>query len=78
MRVTIRRWGNSLAMRIPKEIAKELHFDENVSVELISEKGRLIVKPSKQPLIDRLIAKIDKDNVHSPIETGEAVGREAW
>ena len=78
MRVAIRRWGNSLAMRIPKEIAKELHFDENVSVELISEKGRLIVKPSEQPLIDRLIAEIDKGNVHSQIETGEAVGREAW
>jgi len=76
--VAIRRWGNSLAMRIPKEIANALKIDENTAVELHMEDGCMIIKPAKQALLDQLISKIESNNLHNEIFAGKAVGHEAW
>lgn len=42
---TIRKWGNSLALRIPREIAAVLDLDEATEVELSTQEGRLVVEP---------------------------------
>jgi len=80
MRAQIQVWGNSLALRIPKHLADEAGFKPGSPVEVRVEKGALIIEPVAKPvyLLDDLLAQITPDNLHGEMDTGEAVGSEAW
>jgi antitoxin MazE len=80
MKTRIQRWGNSLALRIPKPFAVEAGIEENSSVELSLEKGKLIIVSSQKPkfILKQLLSQVDKDNLHPEVETGPPVGREVW
>jgi antitoxin MazE len=80
MRVEIQKWGNSLAVRIPKAIAVESKIHQGSAVDLTLEKGRVVLKPVKtrEYSLEELLAGVRKDNLHEEVDTGEALGREAW
>jgi antitoxin MazE len=76
----IQRWGNSLALRIPKSFAKDSGVEEGSPVDLSIEGDRLVVqpvRPARYELAD-LVSQIREDNLHEEIPTGGPVGREAW
>ncbi|MSR59426.1 MAG: AbrB/MazE/SpoVT family DNA-binding domain-containing protein [Planctomycetaceae bacterium] len=76
----VQKWGNSLALRIPKSFATEIGLSENVAVELSIKGGKLVVQPQAEvPLrLDDLLRGVTKDNLHGEWDTGPAVGMEAW
>lgn len=80
MKGQIQKWGNSLALRIPKGIAEEAGVGQGmpVSVELVE--GRIIITPIKpdRPTLDELLAQIQPDNLHGEVDWGEPQGREEW
>ncbi len=79
MRVAIRKWGNSLALRIPRTLAADSHLISGSQVDVALEDGRLIVAPVTAGMtLDALLAAITPDNLHGEISTGRRVGREAW
>jgi len=80
MRVSIRRWGNSLALRIPKSLAAESQIDEGREVELSVVRGKLVATPARRqrPTLQRLLSRITPDNLHGEVNTGRRKGREAW
>jgi antitoxin MazE len=80
METTIKIWGNSLALRIPKPLAKEIELGENSEVELSVEDGKLVVRPLSAPRyeLEALLAGITTDNLHGEVDSGPAMGREAW
>jgi antitoxin MazE len=80
MKTRVQKWGNSLALRIPKSIAAEAGFRENAAVELSLVKGALVVRQvTPQPLtLDELLCGITDDNIPSEWNTGPAVGKEIW
>jgi antitoxin MazE len=80
MRAVIQKWGNSLALRIPKTFSKELGIDESTPVEMRVEKSTLIIKPkkNKKKTLKELLEMINKNNRHEAIETGPVVGKEVW
>ena len=79
MRAPVRRWGNSLALRIPKVLAERSRLAEGTEVEIAVEDGRLVVTPiSPTPSLDDLLARVTDENRHGEVGTGPAVGREAW
>ena len=80
MKTRIQKWGNSLALRIPKSFASEAGIDQDSSVELSIEKGKLIVIPAQKPRysLKHLLSQINPDNLHQEIETGPPIGREVW
>lgn len=80
MRTRVQRWGNSLAVRIPKSFAAELQLDNNSEVDLSLVNGQLTVLPVATPLwtLDTLLAGITEANVHQDVSTGSAVGQEVW
>lgn len=80
MRTRIRKWGNSLALRIPKPFAKEVGLDRDVAVEVSLEEGRLVVAPiAESPLsLEQLLAGVTEENKHREVDTGPAMGEEAW
>ena len=80
MRTSVQKWGNSLAIRIPKPLAEETRLEQGVQVDLTAERGRLVAVPLRPPryTLDRLLAGITPRNRHKEIPTGHPVGREPW
>lgn len=80
MRTRIQRWGNSLAVRIPKSFAEQAGFAENATVDMSLADGTLLVERvvDSELTIDGLLAGVTDDNLHGEIETGQATGSEAW
>ncbi|MBI4294703.1 MAG: AbrB/MazE/SpoVT family DNA-binding domain-containing protein [Chloroflexi bacterium] len=80
MQRRIQKWGNSLALRIPKSFAQEIGLDRDVPVNVSLEDGRLIVVPvTESPLtLERLLEQVTEDNIHREVDIGPAVGEEQW
>ncbi len=80
MRTRVQKWGNSLAIRIPKPFATEIGLQRNSPVEMSLVDGRLVIVPVVEPTstLERLLAQVSEDNLHRAIETGPAVGKEVW
>ena len=80
MRTQVQKWGNSLALRIPKPFAIEIGLQRNSPVEISLVDGRLVIIPVVEPTLtlEHLLAQVSKDNLHGEIETGPVVGREVW
>jgi antitoxin MazE len=77
VQTTITKWGNSLALRIPAAIIKDLGIFEGVEVQLTIEGGRLIIERPRYTL-EELLSGITPENIHSEITTGDPVGHEEW
>jgi antitoxin MazE len=72
-------WGNSIALRIPNRMAKELQFSDGSSASLQVKDGALVVTPVdvvKKYDINELIAAITPENLHGETDTGDPVGNE--
>jgi len=80
MKVQIQKWGNSLALRIPKSFAIESKIEQGSTVEVSLESGKIIVFPVAEPEfpLDELLASVTVENLHGEIDTGASVGKEAW
>jgi len=79
MKTTIRKWGNSLAVRIPRPFAEEIHLEENTMVDLTIRSGRLVIVPAEPAItLESLVEQITDENRHSEVETGKHVGNEVW
>jgi antitoxin MazE len=80
MKTRVQKWGNSLALRIPKSFAADAGLQEDSPVELTLAEGALIVKPTAaEPIsLDELLRSVTDENIHSEWDTGRPVGNEAW
>lgn len=71
------KWGNSLAVRLPKAIARECGIEENTPVEIARSDNKIIVRPLKQGYsLESLLAHVTPDNMHSEAEFGRPAGKE--
>ena len=77
MQAVVQKWGNSLGFRIPSMWAKDNEIKNGSKVEVIAEKGKMIILPHKKSLED-MMNLVTEENLHSEIETFEAVGKEEW
>ncbi|MBR4245838.1 MAG: AbrB/MazE/SpoVT family DNA-binding domain-containing protein [Treponema sp.] len=77
MQAVVQKWGNSLGFRIPSLWAKDNNVKSGSKVEVIAEKGKMIIIPQKKSL-DDMMAMVNDDNIHSEISTGHAIGNEEW
>lgn len=78
MQVTMRKWGNSIGVRIPAGILTELKLSAEKKVDVRAEAGRIIIEPiiDSQETLEQLLGQITPDNVHSEIDFGQPVGKE--
>ena len=76
----IQKWGNSLGVRIPKNVAQDARIQEGSSVELRVEEGRLIIVPrnTKKYTLAELVDQITPENMHGETDWGPPVGKEIW
>ena len=80
MKTRVQKWGNSLALRIPKSFAREVGMDNETTVEMSLVDGKLVVSPvvKPKPTLEDLLAQVTYENLHGEVDTGRAVGDEAW
>jgi antitoxin MazE len=79
MITTVQRWGNSLAVRIPKPFAIQAALDENSEVDISVEGDRIVVSAAKKEWrLEELLAGITRRNAHKETGWGGRKGGEAW
>jgi antitoxin MazE len=80
MKTRVQKWGNSLALRIPKSFAAEVGLGPNSSVEMSLRDGKLLIVASEKPkfILRQLLAQVTEENLHHEVDTGPAVGGEVW
>lgn len=78
MNTEISKWGNSLALRIPKAVASEINLAEGSEVTLAAIDGRLVVTPvtDRSYRLDELLSEVSKTNIHREVDFGRPVGKE--
>lgn len=77
MQVQLTRWGNSLGMRIPKELALRFGLLEGARVEVLAEADRIVISlPRPKYRIENLVADMTHDNLRQAFDWGPDVGRE--
>ena len=80
METRVQKWGNSLALRIPKPLADEIGLKDNSPVQLSLHDRQLVVVPVLKPAfsLEALLAQVTVANRHGEVSTGSAIGSEAW
>jgi antitoxin MazE len=83
MKIEFLRWGNSLALRVPKAFAEEVGAVEGKRAEMTTENGALVIKVAKPKKrrrynLESLVNGITEENRHAAIDWGSPVGGEVW
>lgn len=81
MKAQVKKWGNSLAVRIPSLVAEELRLTEDAPIQLEIEDGKLVIRPllcKREYTLEELLEGVTPENVHDEIQMGGPVGGEIW
>ena len=73
----VRRWGSSLAVRVPKAIAEQWGVSEGSAIEMESQGDRVVMRKRSYDLAD-MLSRMTEDNLHPEQDPGEAQGSEQW
>ncbi len=79
LRLTIQKWGNSLALRLPKALAKDLGLEAGSAVEVRSDGNEITIRRAAvKCALEDMVLQISESNRHSEIEVKPVRGKEAW
>jgi len=80
MKTRVQKWGNSLAVRIPRTFTREIGLEPGASIRMMAEKGALIIVPDREKdwTLETLLALVTAKNIPEEWETGPPRGRESW
>jgi antitoxin MazE len=76
----VQKWGNSLALRIPRPLAAELGLKDSSPVRLSLRDGKLVIVPVTKPAVslESLLAQVTEENLHHEVNAGPSMGNEVW
>ena len=80
MKATVKKWGNSAAVRIPASVMEAMHLNLDEVVEVREEKGRIVIEPlrPKTYVLHDLLKGITSKNRHEAVDCGPPEGKEVW
>ncbi len=84
MIVEFRKWGNSLAVRIPKALADAIKLSDGRRAEIMLENGALVLRPVVRPArkpsytLDQLLSGMTREDVPDEVDWGPGRDGEAW
>jgi antitoxin MazE len=78
----IRKWGNSHALRISKQMLSDIDVEAGDAVEVVVRDGALVVTPVRRVRgalqLEDLVEAIDTDYTPAEVDWGPPVGKEVW
>ena len=76
----VQKWGNSLAVRIPRSVAEDTQLKLGEAVNMATHDGRIVIATVRQQKfkLNDLLKGVTSRNRHEEVATGNAVGREVW
>lgn len=76
----VQKWGNSLAVRIPRSVAEDTQLSLGAAVNLVSHDGQIVIAAARQRKfrLNDLLKGVTSRNRHAEVVTGKAVGQEVW
>lgn len=77
MEAHIQKWGNSLGVRIPAKVARQLHLTAGKPVDFKIEKDHLAIYPREYQL-EEMLKAINKHNIHNEVFIEDVAGKESW
>ena len=80
MKTRVQKWGNSLALRIPKAIALEAGLQLDSAIDMSVASGKIVVEAIPAPAyeLDEMLARVTDENLHAEVDTGSSMGNESW
>jgi antitoxin MazE len=80
MRTKVQKWGNSLALRIPKTFALDAQLENDSVVEISLVDGQIVITPVSTSTwtLEELLSGVKSDNLHHEVDSGDAMGNEIW
>ncbi len=79
MKATVQRWGNSLAIRIPKAFAEQADIKEATEVDIAIQGNTIVISPApKEWTLEELLKGITPSNKPKAVDWGSPVGKEVW
>jgi antitoxin MazE len=78
MEAVVKKWENSLGIRIPNHIVREFSLNDGSLVDINDLGKEIIIKPIQKNKLSELLSKVNEQNIHKEIETGDPVGKEVW
>jgi len=80
MRVIVKKWGNSASVRIPAGIMEAARLDLDDAVDVREEDGRIVIEPVRpnEYNLTQLLGGITASNLHTEVDFGAPVGKEAF
>ena len=80
MQTKIQKWGNSLAIRIPKSFALDINLKQDELVDLSVDESKIVITPmrGKKYSLEELLKGVSGNNLHGEIATGSPIGKEIW
>ena len=80
MEVRVQKWGNSLAVRIPRSIAADAHLQETTRVDLAVVDGKIVISSVPRPRFElaELLEGVTNENLHPEVFVGPPLGAEEW
>jgi antitoxin MazE len=78
MKTTVKKWGNSAAVRIPAAVMQAMRLDLDEVVDVREEAGRIVIEPVRQKAydLDKLLKRITSKNLHKAVDIGSPQGKE--
>ena len=78
MEAVVKKWGNSLGIRIPNAIARNLSLKDGSCIDILDRGKEIVIKPLKKYRLSEMLETINEENLHKEIDTGKPVGKEIW
>jgi antitoxin MazE len=77
MQVQVSRWGNSLGVRLPKDLVQRLGIGEGSRVDVSEDRGRIVISVERPVYtLEELLVGMTPEAMHEAFDWGEDVGRE--
>lgn len=80
METRIQKWGNSLGVRLSKEIVNKTELREGSCVKVTNKKGSILIERCsyEKPNLENLVRKINPKNIHKETKWSNSLGKEIW
>lgn len=80
MEIKVKKWGNSLGLRIPQAIANQIKIQDGSRINLVLKNNKIELIPvaSEEYQLNDLVELISESNLHTVISSGQPQGKEIW